>query len=269
MPRASTVASGLSSSVIELLEHKSLQYNQPGFIENDPISIPHKFRLKQDIEIMGFWAAVLAWGQRKTIINKCNELSALMDNAPYDFILNHQEHDLKRFLAFKHRTFNATDTLYFIHFFRNYYQCHDSLESAFSRGMRENDANIENGLIGFHDLFCDSENFIARTRKHIATPVRKSSCKRLNMFLRWMVRTDNQGVDFGLWKTILPSQLVCPCDVHVDRVARILGLIKRPLTDWQTAVELTNSLKQISPEDPVKYDFALFGLGIEGFATAR
>jgi uncharacterized protein (TIGR02757 family) len=256
-----------SSYVIDLLEKKLIQYNQPGFIENDPISIPHRFTLKQDIEIMGLWAAILAWGQRKTIIKKCTELSVLMDNAPYDFILNHQEHDLKRFLDFKHRTFNATDTLYFIDFFRNWYQRHDTLESAFTQGLRENDPTVENGLIGFHDLFCDSDNFSARTRKHIATPARKSSCKRLNMFLRWMVRSDDKGVDFGIWKSIDPSQLVCPCDVHVDRVGRILGLIKRPTTDWQTAVELTNSLKQLCPQDPVKYDFALFGLGIEGFAT--
>jgi uncharacterized protein (TIGR02757 family) len=258
---------GQSSFVIDLLEEKLLQYNQPGFIENDPICIPHRFSLKQDVEIMGLWASILAWGQRKTIINKCTELAALMDNAPYDFILNHQEHDLKRFLDFKHRTFNATDTLYFIDFFQNWYQNHDSLETAFTQGMRDNDPNIEKGLMGFHDLFCNSENFSARTRKHIATPARKSSCKRLNMFLRWMVRSDDKGVDFGLWKSIDPAQLVCPCDVHVDRVGRILGLIKRPVTDWQTAVELTNSLKQLCPQDPVKYDFALFGLGIEGFAT--
>lgn len=215
---------------------------------------------------MGFWASVLAWGQRKTIINKCLELSALMDDAPYDFVLNHQESDLKPFITFKHRTFNATDTLYFLHFFQEYYRRHDSLEYAFSSHMQIQDVTIENGLIGFHDFFSDSENFPARTRKHIATPVRKSSCKRLNMFLRWMVRNDNQGVDFGIWNTIRPSQLVCPCDVHVDRVARLLGLIKRPVTDWQTALELTASLRLLDPSDPVKYDFALFGLGIEGFA---
>lgn len=254
------------SYVTELLEEKVAQYNKPDFISFDPISIPHRFSIKQDIEIMGFWASVLAWGQRKTIINKCMELSALMDNAPYDFILNHQENDLKPFLAFKHRTFNATDTLYFLHFFQEYYRHHDSLEFAFSSHMRPDDVTIEKGLIGFHDLFSNSENFPARTRKHIATPVRKSSCKRLNMFLRWMVRKDNNGVDFGIWDTIRPSQLVCPCDVHVDRVARLLGLIKRPVTDWQTATELTASLRLLDPSDPVKYDFALFGLGIEGFA---
>ncbi|MHA4742176.1 TIGR02757 family protein [Dyadobacter sp. MSC1_007] len=254
------------SYVTELLEEKVAQYNKPDFIPFDPISIPHRFSIKQDIEIMGFWASVLAWGQRKTIINKCLELSALMDNAPYDFILNHQENDLKPFLTFKHRTFNATDTLYFLHFFQEYYKQHESLEFAFSSHMRADDVTIEKGLIGFHDLFSNSENFPARTRKHIATPVRKSSCKRLNMFLRWMVRKDTNGVDFGIWNTIRPSQLVCPCDVHVDRVARLLGLIKRPVTNWQTATELTASLRLLDPHDPVKYDFALFGLGIEGFA---
>lgn len=257
----------LSSYVVDLLEKKAIQYNQPDFIPHDPISIPHRFTVKQDIEIMGFWAAVLAWGQRKTIINKCLELANMMDNSPYDFVLNHQESDLKRFLSFKHRTFNPTDTLYFIHFFQNFYRAHASLELAFSQFVAPEDETIENGLIGFHDFFSDSEYFPARTRKHIATPVRKSSCKRFNMFLRWMVRKDDNGVDFGIWHTIRPDQLVCPCDVHVDRVARLLGLIKRPKTDWQTAKELTSSLKLIDPKDPAKYDFALFGLGIEGYAT--
>ncbi|TLU91856.1 TIGR02757 family protein [Dyadobacter sediminis] len=256
----------MSPYLIDLLEEKAEQYNCPEFISSDPISIPHLFSRKQDIEIMGFWAAVLAWGQRKTIINKCLELSAFMDHAPYDFIRNHEERDLRPFLNFKHRTFNATDTLYFLHFFKQYYSLHDSLEYAFSSHMKPEDQTIENGLIGFHDLFSNSEHFPPRTRKHIATPVRKSSCKRLNMFLRWMVRIDDKGVDFGIWNTITPAQLVCPCDVHVDRVARLLGLIKRPVTDWQTATELTASLRLLNPDDPVKYDFALFGLGIEGFA---
>ncbi|MCE7039804.1 TIGR02757 family protein [Dyadobacter sp. CY312] len=267
MSNNSKELSVFSAYVADLLEEKADQYNQPEFIPHDPISIPHRFTRKQDIEIMGFWAAILAWGQRKTIINKCLELSQLMDNAPHDFVLNHQESDLKQFLNFKHRTFNATDTLYFLHFFQDYYRQHDSLEYAFSSHLKKGDVTVENGLIGFHDLFSDSENFPARTRKHIATPLRKSSCKRLNMFLRWMVRKDDKGVDFGIWNEIKPAQLVCPCDVHVDRVARLLGLIKRPVTDWQTAMELTASLRSLSPTDPARYDFALFGLGIEGFAT--
>lgn len=260
-------STGFPAYVIDLLEQKTAEYNKPEFIANDPVSIPHRFSKKQDIEIMGFWAAILAWGQRKTIISKCLELCELMDNAPHDFVLNYQENDLKKFLLFKHRTFNATDTLYFLHFFQNYYKQYDSLENAFSDHMSPSDTTIEKGLTGFHDLFCRSENFPPRTRKHIATPLRKSSCKRLNMFLRWMVRKDDHGVDFGIWNKISPSQLVCPCDVHVDRVARLLGLLKRPVTDWQTAEELTASLRLIDAEDPVKFDFALFGLGIEGFAT--
>jgi len=256
----------IPQSITDLLESKAEQYNQPDFIPHDPISIPHRFSKKQDIEIMGFWAAVLAWGQRKTIINKCLELSELMDHAPYDFVKNHQDSDLKKFLGFKHRTFNATDTLYFLHFFQNFYKRHESLEFAFSSHMSTSDLTIENGLIGFHDLFSDSENFPVRTKKHIATPVRKSSCKRLNMFLRWMVRKDDKGVDFGIWDTIKPAQLVCPCDVHVDRIARKLGLIQRPVTDWRTATEFTAALRILNPNDPVLYDFALFGLGIEGFA---
>lgn len=265
MPSTERPVGAISSYVADLLEEKVEQYNKPDFISFDPISIPHRFSVKQDIEIMGFWASVLAWGQRKTIINKCLELARLMDNAPYDFVRNHQESDLKPFLDFKHRTFNATDTLYFLHFFQEYYKRYDSLEFAFGSHMMPGDVTIENGLIGFHDLFSNSENFPARTRKHIATPVRKSSCKRLNMFLRWMVRKDDKGVDFGIWNNIRPGQLVCPCDVHVDRVARLLGLIKRPVINWQTATELTASLRLMDPNDPVKYDFALFGLGIEGF----
>ena len=235
----------------------------PGFIANDPVSIPHLFSRKQDIEIAGFWAAILAWGQRRTIINKCIELFHLMDNAPYDFITQHKEDDLKVFERFKHRTFNATDTLYFIAFFKWYYQQYESLETAFTQGLKEYDQHIESGLIDFHDLFFSLPDHPHRTRKHIATPARKSACKRINMFLRWMVRKDECGVDFGIWPNIKASQLVCPCDVHVDRVARRLGLISRQQTDWLAAVELTQNLRKFDAEDPVKYDFALFGLGVE------
>ncbi len=247
--------------LIELLEERHEFYNAPGFIENDPISIPHLFSKKQDIEIMGLWSAVLAWGQRITIINKCKELIHLMDNAPYDFILNHQENDLKRFTKFKHRTFNATDTLYFIRFFQNYYRQHESLENVFQ--VDQSDINSERGLNNFYKVFFSLSDFPDRTKKHIAAPEKKSACKRINMFLRWMVRNDDKGVDFGIWKSIRPSQLVCPFDVHVDRVSRKLGLITRKQADWQTAVELTESLKEFDPEDPVKYDFALFGMGVE------
>jgi uncharacterized protein (TIGR02757 family) len=255
----------MSQLVIDLLNEKYELFNQPNFIPNDPISIPHQYTVKQDIEISGFIAATLAWGQRKTIINKCNELLSLMDNSPYDFIKNHQDSDLKRFLNFKHRTFNATDTLYFIEFFKDFYAKNDSLENAFLSNQSIDSQDIKVGLENFQNVFFSLDDYPVRTRKHVATPARNSSCKRINMFLRWMVRKDNKGVDFGLWDKIKTSQLVCPCDVHVERVARKLGLITRPKADWQTAIELTQNLKQLDPIDPVKYDFALFGLGVEGY----
>lgn len=246
------------------LDEKVELYNEPDFVLDDPLSIPHMFSKKQDIEIAGFWAAVLAWGQRKTIIRKCKELFELMEGAPHDFLLNHTENDLKSFLNFKHRTFNTTDTLYFIEFLSWYYRNNSSLETAFSQFLKDEDEHVGPALRGFHDFFFHLPDSPQRTRKHIATPARKAACKRLVMFLRWMVRRDNKGVDFGIWQEIKPRQLVCPCDVHVDRVARRLGLITRKQTDWQTALELTERLKLFDPQDPVKYDFALFGLGVEG-----
>ena len=244
---------------------KAEEFNRPAFIESDPVSIPHQFVRKEDIEIAGLFASVLAWGQRKTIIRKCRELLERMDNDPYNFIMNHSDSDLKVFSDFKHRTFNATDTLYFIESLRSLYLSFGSLEEAFYPG--DSAVNIERGLIRFHHLFFSLEDHPRRTKKHISTPERKSSCKRINMYLRWMVRQDNKGVDFGIWKKISPSQLVCPCDVHVDRVARKLKLIRRKQTDWLTALELTGNLKKFDPADPVKYDFALFGLGVnEGWA---
>jgi uncharacterized protein (TIGR02757 family) len=243
------------------LDEKSDQYNRPDFIENDPVCIPHAYKKKQDIEIAGLFAATLAWGKRITIIRKCKELLAMMDNDPYRFILDHSETDLKPFLDFKHRTFNATDTLYFIAFLNWFYKNHQSLEEAFQMSIVE--TSVEKGIINFHNLFFSLKDHPHRTKKHVATPERNSTCKRLSMYLRWMVRSDHNGVDFGLWKKILPAQLVCPCDLHVDRVSRRLKLIKRKQTDWITALELTNNLKKFDATDPVKYDFALFGLGIE------
>lgn len=245
----------------DFLEEQVDIYNRPAFIESDPISIPHQYQKKQDIEISGLVAAVLAWGQRKTIINKCREFFAYMDNAPHDFVLHHQEDDLKPFLNFKHRTFNATDALYFIAFFRHFYQQNHSLEEAFCQEVTKESPTVETGLINFRKLFFSLPDYPERTRKHIATPARNSACKRLNMFLRWMVRRDDRGVDFGIWQTLRPAQLVCPCDVHVNRVARQLGLITRKPTDWHTALELTENLRKFDPIDPVKYDFALFGMG--------
>ena len=246
------------------LDSKVAQFNQADFIENDPIQIPHQFTKLQDMEIMGFWTAVLAWGQRKTIINKCKELVVLMDGAPHDFIVNHQEKDRAKFLDFKHRTFQATDTLYFLEFFQQYYQQHNSLETAFAKHLSAEDEHVGNALIGFHEDFFNLPDAPHRTKKHIATPKRKSSCKRLNMFLRWMVRQDDKGVDFGLWRTIQPAQLLMPLDVHVDKVARKLNLIQRKQTDWLTVLELTTALRVYDPIDPVKYDFALFGMGVVG-----
>lgn len=244
----------------EFLDSKVERYNRPEFIPLDPILIPHRYSKKQDIEIAGFFAATLAWGQRITIINKCSELLTMMDNAPHDFLLNHTLNDLKQFDKFKHRTFNSTDALYFIESLATYYRKHDSLEDAFI-GNSESDTT-ESGLINFHNIFFSLPDFPPRTIKHVSTPARKSACKRLSMYLRWMVRQDANGVDFGIWRKIKPSQLVCPCDVHVERVARKLKLIKGKGMNWKTAVELTTNLRKLDSNDPVKYDFALFGLGI-------
>ena len=252
----------LGEDLKTFLAQKVRQYNRPGFIENDPVSIPHQFAIRQDIEISGLFAAILAWGQRKTIINKCNELMEMMDRAPYEFVLHASEKELARLEVFKHRTFNATDTLYFMHFLRYAYSTHESLEELFVPGNYA-DPNTERALVNFYEAFVSLEDFPARTAKHVQNPLRKSACKRMNMFLRWMVRQDSEGVDFGIWTRIKSHQLICPLDLHVDRVARKLGLITRKQTDWLTALELTEALRSMDPIDPVKYDFALFGLGIE------
>ena len=229
------------------------------FVKDDPISIPKSYTHKQDIEITAFWTALLSWGQRKTIINKSKELFSLMDGAPHDFILNHEEKDRAQFSEFKHRTFQYTDTLYFLDFLQRYYQQHASLEQLFSQYE-----DMGDNLIYFHNSFFEAEHAPRRTRKHIATPARKSSCKRLNMFLRWMVRSDKAGVDFGLWKRIKPHQLMMPLDVHVERAGRSLGLLDRKQRDWTAVVELTGRLRELDPVDPVRYDFALFGMGVLG-----
>ncbi len=237
-------------------------YNQPSFINDDPISIPHFFSKKQDIEIAGFFTAVFSWGNRTTIINKSRDLMNLMDNSPHDFCLNAGPKQLKKLLLFKHRTFNATDLLYFIEFLKFHFSNNDSLETAFTMGMKKKDTTVENGLSEFYHYFFSLPDIPERTRKHIASPQKNSSCKRLNMFLRWMVRQDNKGVDFGIWKKISPAQLICPLDVHVARVAKRMGLLQRSQTDWLAALELTQYLRTLDPADPVKYDFALFGTGV-------
>ncbi len=244
------------------LNNKVAEYNKPSFIEADPISIPHSFSKKQDIEIAGFFAAIFAWGNRTTIINKSRELMSLMDNAPHDFCVNHSDNDLKKLLHFKHRTFNPTDVLYFVDFFKYHFSENISLETAFTKSMKKGDVNIENALNGFYQYFFSLENVPKRTMKHIASPAKKATCKRLSMYLRWMVRKDKNGVDFGIWKNIKPSQLIVPLDLHVARVARHFKLIDRKATDWQTAVELTNAMKTLDKNDPAKYDFALFALGV-------
>ncbi|MBC7885208.1 MAG: TIGR02757 family protein [Saprospiraceae bacterium] len=235
--------------------------NRIDFIELDPISIPHSFNLPQDIEISGFFSAMLAWGNRKTIIRKSKELMVLMDNAPYDFIRNHSEKDKKVLLDFKHRTFQATDLLYFIDFLQRHFTVEDSLEKVF-RPDCDTPYSQEKALIGFNHYFFNADYSPQRTRKHIATPDNKSTCKRLNMYLRWMVRSDDRKVDFGLWKTIPMSGLMMPLDVHVEHYARKFNLITRKQRDWQTVKELTESLRHFDPHDPVRYDFALFGLGV-------
>ncbi|MGI8598419.1 MAG: TIGR02757 family protein [Chitinophagaceae bacterium] len=243
----------------DFLNKKVDEYNQPSFIQSDPISVPHRFSKKQDIEIAAFFASIFAWGNRTIIINKTTQLMELMGNAPHDFIIHHKENDLKTFLNFRHRTFNTTDVLYFILFLQHHYKKYNSLEDAFFyKGL----SNQEERLNYFHKYFFSLPEAPPRTKKHIAAPFRKSTCKRLNMFLRWMVRKDNCGVDFGIWKTMNPSELICPVDLHVARVARNFDLIKRKQTDWQTAVELTDQLKKFDKKDPVKYDFALFALGV-------
>jgi hypothetical protein len=244
------------------LNKKVDEYNQPFFIESDPVCIPHSFSKKQDIEISAFFASIFAWGNRTTIINKSRELMQLMHNAPHDFCLHHTSKDLKKLFSFKHRTFNTTDLLYFIEFFKFHYQTNHSLETAFTQSLTKNDKNIENGLNRFYDYFFSLADVPTRTMKHIASPAKKSSCKRLNMYLRWMVRNDKRGVDFGIWKNIKPSQLVIPLDVHVSRVAKHFNLISRNNSDWISAVELTEMMKQLDSKDPVKYDFALFALGV-------
>lgn len=252
-------------SLKAFLDQKVSEYNQPLFLANDPILVPHRFSRKQDIEIAGFFAAIFAWGNRTTIINKSLELMDRMNGDPYRFCLEYSSRLSRRLEGFRHRTFCTDDLLYFVEFFNRHYQQYESLEPAFARYIEPGDASIENGLIGFRRYFFEDEH-LKRTEKHIASPEQKSTCKRLNMFLRWMVRRDEAGVDFGLWHSIDPRQLVCPIDVHVARVAQRFGLLKRKQVDWLAALELTQYLRTLDPNDPVRYDFALFGLGaIEKF----
>jgi uncharacterized protein (TIGR02757 family) len=317
----------------ELLDSLVDKYNRIDFIENDPILIPHQYSKKQDIEIAAFIAAIFSWGQRVTIINKSKEFLSYMDNDPYQFILHHKESDLKPFLNFKHRTFNDTDALYFMSFFKMHYSKYDSLEDAFGtldtgqrildtgqktldtgqkildtgqktldtgqrimdtgqktldtghwtkdtgqktkdmgqRKLDKGQKTLDTGqktldmgqrLVAFRNYFFSMEDYPERTKKHVSSPANNATCKRINMFLRWMVRKDKQGVDFGIWNSIKPSELICPIDVHVANTANQFGLLKQEKINWNTAVALTETLKSFDAKDPVKYDFALFGLGV-------
>lgn len=243
------------------LEEKYDKYNRIDFIESDPISIPHQFTKKEDIEIAGFLAATIAWGQRVTIINNANKLMNLMGNNPHDFLLSAKQKDFQKFDSFVHRTFNGEDTVFFMKALQNIYKKYGGLEKVFLNNSTNNDA-ILNAITHFRKIFFAIEH-PQRTRKHISNPSENSSAKRLCMYLRWMVRNDRRGVDFGIWKsTLLPSHLMCPLDVHSGNVARKLGLLKRTQNDWKAVEELTANLRKFDAKDPVKYDFALFGLGV-------
>ena len=247
------------SDIKELLEEKSGRYNSPEFIDTDPIQIPHLFTKKEDIEISGFLAATIAWGQRPTIIKNAMRIVEGMDHAPYDFIMNHEDSDLQRFEKFVHRTFNYSDLIFFITSLKNIYKNHSGLEACFATSPE--DQNMKYAIKNFRDTFFATEH-MERSKKHVSDPFRNSACKRINMYLRWMVRPENTGVDFRIWKSISPALLSCPLDVHTGNVARKLGLLTRKQNDWKAVEELDSSLRKFDPEDPVKYDFALFGMGV-------
>lgn len=248
------------SELKDFLEEKYALYNRDSFIENDPISIPHQFCRKEDIEIAGFLAATIAWGNRKSIITNANRLVEWMDNAPYDFILNAKAADCKPFKTFVHRTFNGVDCVFFLQSLQHIYKKHGGLEQAFTKGLKKKDTDVANAITHFRQLFF-SIDYPTRTGKHVSNPLEGSSAKRLCMYLRWMVRSDEYGVDFGLWKGITTAQLCLPLDVHTGNVARKLGLLQRKQNDWKAVMEVTTQLRTYDAQDPIKYDFALFGLG--------
>ena len=243
----------------EFLDAKVIQYNNPKFIESDPIQIPHQYTLKEDIEISAFLTATIAWGNRKTIINNALKIMDLMGNSPFDFVMNHKDRDLASLEGFVHRTFNGADLIYFIKALQHIYKIHDGLETVFNAHITADSTQF--AIHHFKNIFFELEHPL-RTQKHISDPVKGSAAKRINMFLRWMVRKDSAGVDFGLWKSISPSILSCPLDVHSGAVARKLGLLDRKQNDAKALSELDANLRLLDPADPVKYDFALFGLGV-------
>ena len=241
----------------DFLDDKVALYQKPNFINDDPISIPHEFSLKEDVEISAFLSATIAWGRRAMIMKNARGMMNLLDNSPYDFILNASEKEINKSLNFCHRTFQGVDLQTFIYALRNIYQNHNGLEACFYSEKED----MSEGISNFKQTFFSIEH-LQRTQKHISDPLKGSASKRLIMFLRWMVRPNNKGVDFGVWKTLNPSQLSCPLDVHTANVARKLGLINRKANDWKTVKELDVHLRSFCKEDPAKYDFALFGLGI-------
>ena len=257
------MVNGLSNNELkEFLDSKYEQYNQKKFIESDPIQVPHNFTSKEDIEISSFLTATIAWGQRKTIIKNSFKMMNLLDNSPYDYIINSSEKEIDK-LNIKHRTFNEIDFRYFIKRLKYIYKEYGNLENIFFENVKNN--TLHNSIHNFKSLFFKN-NFPLRTTKHISDPFKGSACKRVNMFLRWMVRKDSNGVDFGIWNKISPSHLSCPLDVHSGRVARKLGILNRTQNDHKAVIELDNKLRIFDSNDPVKYDFSLFGLGVfEGF----
>ncbi len=258
---ANKIKSQINYNLTELndfLNERYYKYNNTSFIENDPICIPHLFTKKEDIEIAAFLAATIAWGNRKSILNNGNKLMQYMDFSPHQFILNHSKNDLKPFQNFVHRTFNGIDCLFFIKALNTIYTKHNGLEAAFNHNTP---TNLKQNITHFRNLFLQPKH-LHRTEKHISNPDKKSSAKRLCMFLRWMVRTDNIGVDFGIWKTISPAELHLPLDVHTGNVSRKLKLLTRSQNDWQAVEEITSVLKTFDANDPIKYDFALFGIGV-------
>jgi uncharacterized protein (TIGR02757 family) len=241
------------------LDEKVELYNNPKFIESDPIQIPHRFSLKEDIEIAGFLTATIAWGNRKMIITNSKKMMDLLGNSPFDFVMNHNDYHLEQLENFVHRTFNGTDMITFIKGLQHIYKNHNGLESVFTENQETN--SVQKSISEFKKLFFEIEHQ-NRTQKHISDPLNNSAAKRINMFLRWMIRNDNKGVDFGIWKNIPASSLSCPLDVHSGNVARKLGLLTRKQNDSKALFELDTNLRKLDAIDPVKYDFALFGLGV-------
>jgi len=247
------------SELKDFLDAKVVQYNTPEFIGSDPIQIPHRYTLKEDIEISGFLTATIAWGNRKSIINNANRLMRLMDDAPFEFVMQHQENDLEVLKPFVHRTFNGLDCIQFIESLKHIYTNYNGLEAVFNTYAKA--ASLQSAIHHLKQHFFEIDH-LQRTQKHISDPLKNSAAKRINMFLRWMVRPNDIKVDFGLWTQLSPSQLSCPLDVHSGNVARKLGLLTRPQNDAKALTELDISLRNLDPKDPVKYDFALFGLGV-------